>query len=260
MKANQKLSLCFAVFLLPGLMSICYGQDTEGDKLGVTFDLTYMSKYMSKGAEAYGQKGSLFKTLDFDFYGTGFGAKVTHRNAISSGYVDKQRFDYRTYYKNQLFEGQPHATKYDISVGYEHYPGLSRRVANTTWEWIFDFSWPNIIPSGVVPRYTVHYEYPAGSGYVHNDITGWVHRFRLSYDLETPTLPQPLHLTSDIAYNDGLGAKAHDWSYATFGVSTKFKLTENLIFIPKVYHQISMDNSICKRDITYTVLNMKYKF
>ena len=87
------------------------------DKLGVTFDLTYMSKYMSKGVEAYGQQGALFKTIDLDFYGTGFGVKVIHRNALASGYVDKQRFDYRPYYKSQLFEGKSYATNYNISCG-----------------------------------------------------------------------------------------------------------------------------------------------
>ncbi|MHC4364304.1 MAG: hypothetical protein ACYSTJ_02415 [Planctomycetota bacterium] len=106
----------------------------QDGRLGVTFDLTYTSKWMSKGAEAYGQQGGFFKTIDVDLYGTGFGVKVTHRNATASGYVDNQRFDYRPYYKNQLFEGERYATNFNLGVGYEHYPGLARNVANTTYE------------------------------------------------------------------------------------------------------------------------------
>ena len=230
------------------------------DKLAVTFDLTYMSKYMSKGTEAYGQKGALFKTIDLDLYGTGFGVIVKHRNATSSGYVDKQRFDYRPYCKSGLFEGKPYATNYNISVGYEHYPGLARSKANTTFEWIFKFSWPNILPQGLVPNYTAHYEYPAGSGYNYSHITGWVHRFGLGYDLNILELPKPLHLSSEVAYTDGLGGKAHDWSYATFGASTRFKISGGLCFVPGLYHQISLDDSVCKRDVTYCILSMKYKF
>jgi len=248
-----------AVILLMSV-ALAQAQDNKNNELGVTFDLTYMSKWMSKGSEAYGQQGAIFKTIDLDLYGTGFGVKVTHRNATASGYVDKQRFDYRPYYKNQLFEGESYATNYDISCGYEHYPGLARNKANTTYEWIFAFSWPDILPEGLVPSYIAHYEYPAGSHYNHSYITGWVHRFILGYDLNVPELPTPLHLSSEVAYTDGLGGAAHDWSYATFGVSTKLKITDNLSFVPGLYHQISMDDSVCERDVTYCELSMKYKF
>jgi len=234
--------------------------EAENKELGVTFDLTYMSKWMSKGAEAYGQQGAFFKTIDIDFYGTGFGVAVTHRNATSSGYVDEQRFDYRPYYKGKFFEDKTYATNYNISCGYEHYPGLARNVSNTTFEWIFAFSWPDILTEGFTPKYTVHYEYPAGSHYNHSNITGWVHRFGLDYDVPDAGLTMPLRLSSEIAYTDGLGGAKHDWSYATLGVSTKFAINKNLSFIPGLYHQLSMDDSVAKRDVTYCKLTMKYKF
>lgn len=233
----------------------------EEPQLGVTFDLTYTSKWLSKGFEVYGQQGGLFKTIDLDLYGTGFGVKVTHRNATSSGHVDKQRFDYRPYYKGKLFEGKSYATNYNISLGYEHYPGLDRKKALTTYEWVFAFSWPDILPGGLVPGYIAHYEYPAGSDYDFAHITGWVHRFKLDYDLNLPDLPLPIRLSSEVAYTDGLGGADHDWSYATFGILTTLKITDNLTFVPRLYQQISMDDSVNKRkDVTYCVLSMKYKF
>jgi hypothetical protein len=252
------------VLLISVLLLVAAGlAQAEEDKLGVTLDLSYWSKWLSKGYSVYGGHGGLFKTIDLDFYGTGFGLDVTHRNSTSSGYVDQQRFDYRPYYKSTLFEGETYATAYNLSVGYEHYTGLARDVANTTYEWIFAFSWPNIIPEGIVPKYIVHYEYPAGSGYVHHDVTGWVHRFGLGYDLNIPELPSPLNISGEIAYTDGLGGKSKDsdWSYAAFGLSTQFKLTDNLTFAPAVYQQITMDKSLNPdKDFTYCVLSMKYKF
>lgn len=254
----KKKILNIALFLL---FTAGPAQAEGNGELGVTFDITYMSKWLSKGVEAYGQQGALFKTIDLDFYGSGFGVKVTHRNATASGYVDKERFDYRPYYKGSIFEDRPYATNFDISAGYEHYPGLSRNKANTTWEWIYAFSWPNLLPHGFVPGYIAHYEYPASGGNSNRDVTGWVHRFRLTYDLDTAQLPKPVQLSSEIAYTDGLGRAAHDWSYATFGVSTKFEIRENLTFTPGLYQQISMDDSVSKRkDITYCILSMKYKF
>ncbi|MBC8481035.1 MAG: hypothetical protein H8D47_00005, partial [Planctomycetes bacterium] len=127
--------------------------ELQEPKLGVTVDLTYVSKWLSKGVQAYGNKGGLFKTIDLDFYGTGFGVKVTHRNATSAGFVDSQRFDYRPYYKSKLFDGTSYVTNYNISVGYEHYPGLDRHRANTTYEWIYAFAWPELLPNGLVPKY-----------------------------------------------------------------------------------------------------------
>ena len=231
------------------------------DELGVTLDLTYASKWLSKGVEAYGSQGGLFKTIDIDFYGTGFGLKTTHRNALGSGFVDKQRFDFRPYYKGKLFESESYATNYNISVGYEYYPGLDRRKAGTTFEWVFGFSWPNLLPEGFTPGYIVHYEYPGGSGYTNRNVTGWVHRFLLGYDMSVPELANPLKLTTEVGYYDGLGNKVHDWGYFTAGISTKFNINENLAFVPGLYHQVTMDEAISKhKDITYTMLSLKYKF
>ncbi len=239
----------------------------NGNKeLGVTLDLTYMSKWLSKGVEAYGSQGGLFKTIDIDLYGTGFGIKTTHRNALGDGYVDNQRFDFRPYYTNTAFAGESYATNYNIGVGYEYYPGLARNRSNTTWEWIFAFSWPELLPENFVPGYIVHYEYAAGENYTKTPSggdmpSGWVHRFILGYDFHTPDLPNPLHLSSELAYTDGLGGAEHDWSYATFGLSTKFLITENMTFIPGVYHQVSMEDSVNKHnDVTYCKLSMRYKF
>ncbi len=245
------------------LSAVNHAQSQE-EQLGVTFDLTYLSKWLSKGVEAYGSHGALFKTVDLDFWGSGFGTKVTHRNAFGSGYVDQQRFDYRPYYKGSLFEDTPYTMNYNLSAGYEHYPRRDRKSANTTWEWIFAFSWPNIMPEGFTPSYIAHYEYAAGENYTKQsgaDIpSGWVHRFILSYDLKVLEPAEPLRLSSELAYTDGLGGAEHDWSYATFGVSTEFKITDNLSFLPGVYHQISMEDSVATHDITYTGLSMRYKF
>lgn len=252
----RKILLIVIIFLSTTFSAVA----AEEEKLGVSFDISYRSKWLSKGAEGYGQQGALFKTIDLDFYGTGFGVKVAHRNATASGYVNKQRFDYRPYYKNRFFKDEPYVTKYNISLGYEHYPGLARNKANTTFEWIFAFSWPRILPQGIVPSYIAHYEYPAGSGYNYSHITGWVHRFGLGYDMSVAELPKPLHLSTEIAYTDGLGGASHDWSYFTVGLSTVFEINEELTFTPGIYHQLSMDDSVCKRDVTYCILSMKYKF
>lgn len=255
------MRIFFLLIVVISLVAVNFAYAEEKKELGVTLDLTYTSKWLSKGVEAYGSKGGLFKTIDIDFYGTGFGLRVTHRNATSSGYVDSQRIDYRPYYKGSLFEDTSYLTKYDISVGYESYTGLSRHRANTTYEWIGAFSWPKLLSYGIVPGYILHYEYPAFSGKANRKNAGAVHRFLLGYDVSVQNLPNPLKLTTEVAYYDGLGNRVSDWAYFTAGIQTKFDITDNLTFVPGLYHQLTMDDSISKhKDITYTMLSMKYKF
>ena len=236
--------------------------DTLQDEptLNVTTDITYVSKWLSKGFPVYGSHGGVFSTIGLDFYQTGFGLNVTHRNATSGGYVDKQRFDYRPYFKSIFFDDESYATKYNISAGYEYYYGLARYKANTTWEWIFDFSWPDLMPCGLVPRYTAHYEYPVSGGDINRKVAGWAHRFRLGYNLNTPDLPIPLHLSSELVYNDGLGGLTHDWTHATIGVSTNLDIAENVILTPSLYYQISMDDAINTSDELYTMIGISYTF
>lgn len=235
--------------------------EEQEKNLGLTYEQQYHSKWLSKGVEAYGQQGAFFEILDLDLYESGFGVQVIHRHAIGGGYVDKERFDYKPYYKGQAFKDTPYAMNYNLSVEYEHYPGLSRHRANTTFEWIYAFSWPNILPKGFVPSYIAHYEYPAFSGDRNRYVTGWVHRFKLDYSMDVPQLPKPLTLSSEVAYTDGLGGASHDWSYATFGLRTAFDIAHNLTLTPAIYQQITMDKSISKRkDIMYCIVSMKYKF
>jgi hypothetical protein len=232
----------------------------EGKKeLGFSFEEQYHSKWLSKGVEAYHQQGAFFEIIDVDLYGSGFGLQVIHRHATGDN-VNKQRFDYRPYVKGKLFDEKPYATVYNIGVEYEHYPRLATHKSFTTFEWIFNFSWPNALPKGFVPSYIIHYEYP-----VHHDqrfnFAGWVHRFKLDYYWNVSQLPNPLCLSSEVAFSDGLGGASRDWSYAVFGMGTKFNISKNLTFSPAVYQQVSMDKSVSKRkDITYCILSMKYKF
>jgi len=252
--------ILLAIAVLFSTVNFVYAEEEK--KLGVTLDLTYTSKWLSKGIEAYGSKGGLFKTIDVDFWQSGWGLRVTHRNAIpESGYVDNQRFDFRPYYKGSVFDGTSYFMKYDLSFEYEYYPGLSRHKANTTYEWINSFSWPNLLPLGFVPTYIFHYEYPAFSGDANRNNVGAVHRFVLGHDISVPDIKNPLKATWEIAYYDGLANRVSDWAYYTFGLSGKVDISKDLAFVPGIYHQTTMDKSISKhKDITYAMLSMKYKF
>jgi len=246
----------------PTETSLAKASESKEKKLGITFDLTYMSKYMSLGGEGFGQQGGLFETIDVDLWGSGFGIAIGHQSATSSGYVDKRRFNYNVYYKNSAFDGSAYKMDYKFNWRYEHYYDRARSVGNTQ-EWTLAFSWPDILPiENLTPYYIFDFEHPAGSNYNNNDISGSAHVFGLAYKWNVEQLTNPIKLSIDTTFRDGLGGGAvdHDWSHATLGISTKFNITDNLSFVPGLYHQITMDESVCKRDVTYCKLSLKYKF
>jgi len=262
MKMKKGVSVIIVLLLSTAGFAELAENNSPEKKLSFTYDITYMSRYMTHGTQGYGQKGALLNSIDVNLYDSGFGIRVLHRNAIGSGYAAKQRFEYMPYYRNQLFKGTPFAMDIDISMTFKHYYKYALDESKTLYEWIFAFSWPNIIGGGLYPYYIAHYEYPALSG-LNYKITGWLHRFGLGYNMKVKELPNPLQLTSEIAYTDGLEGATHNWSYTTFGIGTKFNITKNLAFVPTVYEQITLDKSAClgaRRDITYCVLSMRYKF
>jgi len=262
-KMKKKKWIVLALVGLLSLTEMAKAQDIKEKKLGVSFELLYMSRYMSKGEQSYGQQGGLFETVDVDLYGSGFGFSVTHQSATSSGYVKKSRFNYRPYYKNTAFKDTPYEMKYNLSTQYEHYYKINSNNANTTWESKFAFSWPKLLGHDLVPKYTAYYEYPAHNNDKYRNRAGWHHSFGLDYNISVADLPNPLTLSAAIDYRDGLGgpSKDHDWSHATLGLATKIKLTDNLTFAPGIYHQITMDRSIASRkNIMYAKLSLKYKF
>lgn len=254
-----KARMCILlILLLAGLGDKVKGQEKN---LGVIVDVTYVSKYISKGKESYGQQGGIFATIDFDLWNTGFGAWVRHRNPVSSGYVNKARYEYAFYYGNTAFDDSIHVMKYKLGWTYKNYFANARNIRNTQEFW-YKFSWPKLLPCSLVPAYIAYYETPAGSSYDNRGKAGWHHSFGLRRKLEIADLP-PITASAFVDYKDGLGGGSidHDWSHATFGLSTKIRISENLSFDPGIYHQVTMDKSVSgRKDITYCKISMKYKF
>lgn len=248
------------------LSTAALAQSQEGE-LGVTLDVTYVSRYIDKGFDIYRENHSgIQPSLDLDLYGTGFGVKLGWFRANSSGFENDEMLDYTVYYYNSLFEGKNYAMDYQISWIYHSFPDNPKKISNTQ-EIEAGFSWPDVCPCGIVPSYTVSCEWPAGRNYENRNAGGWAHTFGLSYDLAVPSLAskrteQVLHLSADLVYNDGLGGEAvdHDWSHMVFGVSTGFDLAENITLTPALYYQASMDNSVNTQDEFWVGLSMTYKF
>lgn len=239
----------------------------EGEP-SVTVDTTFVSKYIWHGFNYYGHDNAAVQpSVDVDLWGTGFGVVFWGSWATKSGLRNLEEFDYIVYYVNSAFEDTPYATEYTVSWLYYDYYDTSTRSSDLQ-ELMARFSWPDLLPAGIVPSYTVGRLWPAKSGSPPlKHIGGWVHVLGLARDLTvlglSPNTPeQTVSLMADLTYNDGYGDAGadHDWSHATVGVSTSFSLAENLDFTPAVYYQKSMDDSVNRNDEIWTSLSLMYGF
>jgi hypothetical protein len=270
-KEMRKLGILSMVVVVLFIAPAVSQAQEQAKKLGVSLDLTYVSKWVFNGVEVWSEDGGFYETIALDLWKTGFKTSVTHRSAVGSGNLDKggnanrQRLDYTLAYGGSAFDDTPYAAKYTFSYMYKNWYSKLADAAGKSKDcetWTLKYSLPNLLGStGLVPYGITNYTEPT-----HSD-DGWgahwsgaVHRLGLGYDLDVPDLPSPLHLTSDIAYTDGFCAADHDWSFATCGISTKLNLSDNITFAPAIYYQISMDDSVCDHDITYCALSLKYVF
>ncbi len=261
----SKVRILLSVVILLSLAGLVQAQEKE---LGVTFDTTYVSKYIWHGFNYYGHDNSAIQpSIDLDLWGTGFGVTVWHSRANRGRFRDLEEFDYILYYGDSAFEDTCFSTDYTISWLYYDYSDAPTKDSDLQ-EFVVQFSWPNMLPEGIVPSYYLGRLWPAKSGSaVLKDVGGWVHVIGLGYDWTIPDIlpgspEQVVSLFADLTYNDGYGGASvdHDWSHATLGASTSFEIAENLTFTPALYYQMSMDDSVNNEDEVWTGLSLTYQF
>jgi len=254
--------------LIAAVIFTAVGPATAGDnKLGITIDATYVSRYIWRGMDIYPNNHSAIQpSVAIDFYGTGFGLNVWWSRANRSGFENSEEIDYTLCYCNSLFKDESYAAEYTIGWIYYSYPDEQKRAANMQ-EAYASLSWPSIWPGGLVPSYTIVCTWPCESESDVRDYSGWVHILGLCYELTVPgflpgTKEQILHLSTETVYNDGAYGAAidHDWSHAVFGISTSFDLGGNVTFTPGFHYQSSWDDSVNASDEYWTSLSLTYTF
>ena len=259
----KKVILLTAVILLS---ATTFAQAQE--ELTGTVDVTYLSQYIWRGFEMYGNQSAIQPSINLDLYGTGLGLKVLWSRANSSGYESEEELDFTLSYSNSLYEYETYATDYQVGWMYYTFPdGPSKgETVSDDWQEMFaTLSWPEIFPEGVVPSYTVIKMWNSEEYSPANGISGWLHILGASYDLPIegllPDTPeQILNLSAALVYNDGVGGVDRDWSHAVFGVSTGFDLGNDCTFTPGLYYQSSMEDTVNRSDEFWATVGVSYAF
>ena len=268
----KKTFLLIAVIL----MSTAGMVQAQEEQLGVTMDVTYLSRYIWRGFDlATDNHSAIQPSIDLDLWGTGFGLNIWYTQ--SNQHVEDQELDFTLSYGDTFCEGQSCVTDYKLGWMYYSYPDAPRNRYNgsTTLggkdaqEIFASFSWPEICPMGIVPSYTYIYMWQAdgGNGSNFRKAEGAIHVLSLGYDVAVSailpdTTEQVINLSAAATYNDGTGGATveHDWSHIVWGASTKVPLAENLTFTPGLFYQTSMEDTVNTEDEYWTSLSLTYTF
>ena len=263
----KKGILLTAVILLSAVSLV---QAEEG-KLGVTYDITFASRYIWRGMDKYRPNVSAIQqNLGIDFFDTGLGVNIFSSRANTGGFENAEEIDLTIYYGRTVFEG-PATMAYTLGWMHYNYPDEPRGGGTTVaggdmQEFFTTLSWPELCPFGIVPSYTAIVMWPAVSNSNAAVNRGWFHGIALGYDLNVPgmlpdTAEQALNMSLELWYTDGAYGADNDWAYAMFGVSTDFEITENLAFTPGLYYQKTLNNSInTDKDETWVTFGMSFTF
>lgn len=279
----------FSVVLLAA--AVAAGQEWEGDLLGFEGDLhgmlgvTWDSKYIWRGFDLYDDVSATHFLADLSLFDSGFGVSAVGHRANSSGFEDRERWDYTVYYQNGVFAGEPLATNFRVGWVYYSYPELNEGESVDLQEGHVILSWPNLVPvKGFQPSCVLVKAWPSDSGSRLPDAaSGWLYILMLDYAFSIPGIVPdiPEHvvkLHSELVYNDGFtptpARPGGDWSMVypnpdhgfsnvVFGISTDFAFGDlnKIIFTPAVYYQVTMDNSINEDDDElWASFALKYTF
>lgn len=272
-EGNQMKKLILTAMLLMCTAGIAVAQDGQ---LHGKIDATYVSRYIWRGYDAYGNNHSAFQpSVDLNLFDTGFGINVWMSRANGSGFEDSEWITYTPYYKGALFDGEVYATYFKIGYTYFNYPDTPRagnpNIPGTgdAQEVFAMFQWPNLLPGGVVPSYAMFAYWPSESKSTVRANGGWAHVFGLNKDIAFDSLfgnqpEQVVHLGFHAVYNDGVGPAGsnadHDWSHGVFSISTDFDLGNGLTLVPGFNYQSSWDDSINTSDEYWTSVSLSYAF
>jgi len=255
-------------YLEYGFSALDITRGMEG-KVDVEFSVTFNSRHLFHGIDMLDDHGVFVPAITMIFGDSGFSGKVLDGYPLSSGFETSVERNYAVFYTGAFLKDKPLATHYTLNYWYygkQKVPGRksdSQEIGTTLF-------WPNLLSVGyghLTPSYYLGYIWSTKASSNVRECEGLIHVFSLGYDFEISDFwaegkNQAFRAYGDVTYNDGYGGVAieHDWSHATFGISTN--LTKgNWTFTPSVNYQLSMDDSVnIDNEELWCGVTMTYKF
>lgn len=233
----MKNVLLTAMVVLCGLVPTASAMDVFGTDVGVTADLTFMSRYIWRGFNRMGSSPVWQPGVDFNL-GNGYGASILASYAHNGGHVNATEYQYSLYYGCSVLDGE--IWKTDYRLGWRYYDYIDMPTKGVDFQELFlEMKMPDLIGSGLVPHINYYYLWQARSGrstgspFIDNignlGLNNWkvksgsIVQTGFDYNFTLEDIPDmPLTFSWDIVYNDGAGHPlvTHDWTHMLWGLKT----------------------------------------
>ncbi len=244
-----------------------------GTRVQGMVDTTVQSRYLWRGFDWFGNRSAWQLTAGAQLPDIGIGGLISGHQAIGSGHVDRERWDFSGYYQNAVAKGE----SYELSfrAGYVYY---NRPKIPSSWDDLQEvhviLAMPRVFQvKGLVPSYVPLYMWPAQNGALIDNAgygKGMMHILNLDYIVATASMipemgEQIVKLHSEITYNDGINPVdgtpiESGFSHAVFGASTDFELGYGFKMPLGGYYQFSLEDSVNPDDRFWITLGLRYQY
>lgn len=269
---REIIAICILAMLAMSGIAVA----AEGD---ITFDTTWVSKYIWRGIDLGNNKAAIQPSVNFDL-GNGFSAGVWASYGCASDTVNATEYDYSLTYSGTTCEGTAGEMAYAASWIYYDFIDEPSTAADAQ-ELNLSVAFPSLCPGGIVPSYTIIKMWASESSSASSSLSGWIHVVGLDYAWKVDGFidnnpEQIIDLSWDITYNGSAGVPGtlnkstgvitpsdvdHDWSHMTFGASTAIALPGQIGTVtPGVFYQVSMDDSVNDDDELWTGISYSLNF
>jgi len=244
-----------------------------GTRVQGMVDTTVQSRYVWRGFDWFGNRAAWQLTAGALLSDIGLGGLISGHQAIGSGYVNNERWDYSAYYRNALGKGEQYELSFRLGYVYYNRPKIS-----SSWSDMQEFhailAMPRVFQvKGLVPSYVPIYMTPAKSDALIDNAgyaTGWLHVLNLDYIFATPSMvpemgEQIVKLHSEVTYNNGVNPVdgvpiGAGFSHVVLGASTDFELGYGLKIPVGGYYQFSLEESINEEDRFWMTVGLRYQY
>jgi hypothetical protein len=258
----MKKLLVGMVVLLAATASVNAAEQETTEDMGVTVDVTYVSKYIWRGFDLFDNRSAWQPSVDIDL-GGGFSANLWMSYPGSSGAVNATEYNYTLAYSDSVLDDSVWKTNYSLGYTYFDFPDTSSKDADTM-EVFLTGEMPAVTGCGVVPHFAIFQGWTAQSGGANNDYGGTIYLMGFGYDFTLDQAPElPMSFSWDIVYNDGTGGGGidHDWSHMVWGLSTAMTCpATGGTLSPGIYYQNSFEKSVNDEDELWAGVSYSFSF
>ena len=231
-------------------------------KLGIWADMTYVSEYIYRGVDFYGDKGAWQPSIYFDLFETGFSFGIWGSKPDRSGNEKWTELDFNPGYSFQMFKDEAYQSNVTLEYWYFGYPKNSHKRANEDQMGQVKVKWPNLFKIGdikIIPMYFYAQKSPVASGLGYQ-VAGYFHELRVTTIFPIADTGHTLDIAADTVYRGNVWGLGNCISHLQLSAASSFDIGNGFTLTPGLFYQFSMKDSVNPEDEFWTQISLSKSF